>query len=262
MNIKPCLKYQVKEHMKAIGIYWMVAVIGTLVLAAMFGLFLNEGVSDTENISVNGFDFSICIVLLVMGLVTFYSNFGMMLQFGATRKALFLSRVLTTLIICAIVVLLNRIFQFALTFVLLKALRIPDTVMFGNILDASFREMYYQGMESTPVIFMQSLLWEYGIYLMIMAISNFCSVLFYRLNVAGRIAVGAGAPVLFLIVLPAIDIKFLGGRITDAAIKAFLQAFGFMPVNAAASITAFIVTFALFSACSWLLMRRLSLKKK
>lgn len=106
-----------------------------------------------------------------------------------------------------------------------------------------------------------SFLNDFLLYLFCIAAGYLITVVFYKLNKTGQIALGAGAPVGLLVVFPILDAALTKGKGMNAIIKSIDFAFGFSTQQPSHAIFTFAVCFLLFSGLSWLLIRKASIKE-
>lgn len=253
MNIYPSFRYQLSTHKVTIIVYYSVFV-GAFLLMDLSVTFLNGDVHST----MNGLSASTFIVAFVMGLCSFKENFAMALQNGVSRRSLFLSRLCTTAAFCAILAVLDE----AVTLFFYGLSLLPNVnLVVKSILETAYGPVFVG--THPALIALCSILYSFFLLLTASGLGYFITVLFYRLNKPGKIAVGVGVPVFPMVIIPLLkelNEHIADGKIGEAAVRIMGQfldlAFG-QPQNA--MLSCFLI-FAVFSGFTWLLLRRASLK--
>lgn len=249
-TIRAAYRYQLADHKKSILIFYCVIF---ALLAMMFVGTVTVSTSSGDSI-VGGMDAATPIFLFIAGLCTFKEPFYMLLQNGISRKSIFLSRLLVVLTISCAMAAVDKI-------VLLTGKAI-------SLLNGSFRcvslyeEIYIlQPFHGSPVLLhLHIFLFDFLMYFMFAAVGYLISLLFYRLNKAGKIAVGAGVPVMLFIVLPIVDAVYFNLKITYTYGRFMDTVLGISSVNPYAAMLTFAVSSVIFGAFTWLLLRRAPVK--
>lgn len=251
MNILASYRYQLSDHKNAIAIFYFVIIVGALVLGGL----LSFVVSPTDTgVSVNfgGNEMITLVFLFVVGLCTFKDIFLFSLQNGVSRKSLFAAKLLTIVSVAAIMSAADSIL-----YLLSKGL----FLLFG-ISDYAEAKTMYAGIygvsdQSAMVLQIKNFFLELVLAMAVMAAGYLITVLFYRLNKSGKIAVSVGIPILFLFVIPFVEMSYSKGAITRE-----LQNLMILLLSTPVRITiSSLLAFALFSAVSYLLMRKAAIKK-
>lgn len=250
MNLLASYRYQMIDHKKALLIFYAAMVVLSLCLGGVTA-FLQAGVLLNDDlIRINGPEAPTLLFLFIVGLCTFKENFLMSLQNGISRKTLFTAKVLTIATVAVIAAAAD-----ALLYLLTKGL--SYLTGFAYVVEPLYKSLYGgQDMESVRSILLQVFL-EIVLALAVMAAGYFLTVLFYRLNKVGKVAVSVGVPSLFLFVLPFCDIFFFHGKylaLMNQIIYYITHRPGFL-VGCA------LLCFAVCSVFSYLLMRRVEVKK-
>lgn len=247
MNILASYRYQMADHKKAILIFYLAIIcffIGVNTLMSVTA----EGPSGGGTGIVTGNETASVIFLFVIGLCTFKETFLLSLQNGSSRKTLFAAKLLTMGSVTAIIS--------AIDLILILISKAILSVMDHSIVVPLFYAIY-GGDIGSPVLYAKNFLLELLLALAATAVGYFITIMFYRLNKAGKIIVGAGFPVLCIMVIPYVDMLFLQGKISQTlfSIMTYIVA---SPVRF--MISGFL-TFAVFSALAFLLMRKAVIKK-
>ena len=249
MNLKASYKYQLADNKKSMIIYMSIIVAITLFLylATIFTFSVN-GVTT----KFTSMEFASVIFLFVTGLCSFKDNFLMLTQNGISRKTMFVSGILNFITLSGILT------AFGAILLLLVKLLAKE-----NILSTGMYETVYSARAASISGFLmsvESIILNFCVFLMVIGIGYLITLIFYRLNKAGKIAVGVGVPVFFTMIFPLFDFFVTGNRIS-LAIGRFLNfASGFSSQNPYAGIISSICVFMIVSGLSWLLMRRAVVK--
>ena len=94
MNMKAAVKYQLNEFKYSVIIYYIV--IACIMTFTFIMFFATKSQSES-----NGFEVATLIFLFVCGLNSFKENFRFFLQNGSSRKKLFVSQMLSMLVVSA-----------------------------------------------------------------------------------------------------------------------------------------------------------------
>ncbi len=252
MNIKKVVKYQIIDNRRAILIFYLVVVC----VIAMFSVSIFR--SDLGgSVRIGGFEMAAVVFLFIAGLNSFRETFRMMIQNGVSRRSTFKGFLITTVILSASMSLINLIILW-----MMKAFEVPDNAEFE--FSGLFEQMYaqrYVGNSSNIQEMVEGLLFLICITAAAMMLGYFITIMYYRLNKAGKVAVSVGVPAIMIIGLPVFDAAVTGGQIQVALGRLFLFAGGFLNGhNPYYGIVSSLICFALLAALSWLLMRRAVIK--
>lgn len=245
MKTRQGLQYYIRTSIHSVVTFYL-AVVSMILL----GVVLNR-IFNRLFVTIDGLIMSTMIFLFVVGLNCFKSEFGLFLQNGASRRTLICSFVLMALIFAFGMSLIDMIYSWAL-----------DSNGFQTL--TLYRSMYQRGLGSNLSV--MSLLFGGLVNLFFLALGFLVTTLYYRMNKGMKILISVGVPGLLFVVLPILDMAFplmqLGGRL----LKAFIElmglhgAFGLganIPWRGMATLT---VGSALLLGCSWLMVRRATLK--
>ena len=249
MNLRASYRYQLADHKKSILIFYLVFVCAYLAMAICLAVFSAKyGIASTGSIS--GLEFTTTIFLFVSGLNAFKENFGMLTQNGVSRRSILVGRILVIATVSLFVALMDKIWYFA---------GLGLSKLFRDAIDCTmFVDMLYErSAVLSPFAFqMEALVFNFAMYMAVFSVGYFITVLFYRMNKAGKIIVGAGVPVFFLIILPIIDEQFFACAISTKFFTFAAKAFGLASGIPWCAVGSFFVLSAVFLAAAWLIMRR------
>lgn len=241
MNIKVALKYRLYDSKKSILVFY-------LVIASIFALlFISSESFDSLNGTTRGIETASAIFLFVFGLNSFKEVFRIFMQNGISRKTLFKSQLLITLIICAVMSFIDN------TILLIgkNILTLNKALSYVGI----FEMMFGIQINSIGTILV-SILFCFCIYTVFLSFGYLITTLYYRMNKGQKITVSIGVPTLLNVVLPILDAVILGNTLFKAIGKFFIYAFG-SPLS---SILSSIVFTAIFTCLSWLLVKKAVVK--
>jgi len=245
MNIKAAYKYQLTDRKRSIIVFYCVILILTIFLGVMSVNFSSEGSM------LSGMETATAIFLFILGLCTFKEPFFMLLQNGVSRKTIFKSQLFVTITITFIMAVIDKIF-----FIVDKSFSSLSNS--GYIYLSLYEQIYNMGLPfaNTFSLHVKMFIFYFLMYLAIFAIGYLITLIFYRLNKYGRIAVGAGVPVGLFIILPIMDNFLFDSRISHAIGSFFDFALGITSHNPYAAMISFTVAFVILSLLSWLLLRK------
>lgn len=215
MNIKAATKYQIKEYIKSIKIFYLVVAL----VIALFGVLVIT-TSSSSFTSTAGIEGSAMIFLFILGLNSFRETFLMMLQNGITRKAMFIGRLITILTTSVLMAVADRFI-----------------VNIGGLLNDMSESFQISGMyemifdkraESLHIIVMnlEAILITIGVYAAAMVTGYFITTAYYRMSKVLKLVVSIGLPTSLFILLPVLDFAVFGGRVSVAFGKFFEFVFG------------------------------------
>ena len=234
MKVKASFRYMVQDTLG--GVAWFYGIFLALYLVT-FILVATKG----GNGSFNGAEIASAIFLFVMGLNSFKEYFGMLLQNGVSRKTMFVARLLAFGATSLLMAVLNLLFLAVLP-------------LLPSINGFSLFNLVYN--VSGPSAVVLGLLFNFALYLLFLLVGFCLTTLFYRLNKVGKVAVGAGVPVLLTIVLPAIDTLLFKNAIGHFVGRSLVAALGLKTNQPLVAVLSFLVLSAIFGLFSWLLVRR------
>lgn len=244
MNILASYRYQMADHKKSIVIFYLV-IVTLICVASVSSIVTFHGKINGSGITVSGGELATIVFLFVVGLCTFKETFLFSIQNGSSRKTLFAAKLLTMASVAAIMSLVDTVL-----YLIQNALQ-----GFTHVSTHAYRgyELFFDStQEASPVLLqIKSFFLEFLIALAVMAAGYLITVLFYRLNKAGKIAVSVGVPMLFMFGFPLLD-YVTAWSLTRFFAKASDYAFG-TPLHM--FISCFLI-FAVASGLAFLLMRK------
>jgi hypothetical protein len=247
MNIKPAYFYQLNDHKRAVITFY--CVIAALLVAVSLSV-LRVGTSGTVKLGLDG---ASVVFIFILGLCSFREPFLMLIQNGVTRKSAYQSWLLAALTIALVMAVLDKI-------VLLTGKAVGSIT--DNLQCLSTIEQIYNMLKEGPVL-RQIIVFFFDLLLYAAAASAgyLITVLFYRTNKYGKVAIGAGVPVFLFFVFPILDYALFKSVISKAIVGFMDFAFGITAQNPYMGMITLAVLFAVFSLFSWLLIRKAEVKR-
>lgn len=248
MNILSAYKFQIKSWLKGIFIFF--SIITAIYLVGLMGNIIADGSSV-----VSGQDAALVIFAFIAGIATFSEFFHMLTQNGISRKTISLSKPLVALTASAILTSVNLLLMQIFTLVPVGNKSI-NTIYLTEML----YHQYFGNVGSVAGIF-TNLLWTFAFCAASITGGGLIAALMYRLPKYGKFLFWGGLWALFVIVLPIIEWFYSDGAIWNVLFDFVLFVTGAGSGNPFAMVITCSVIFAVTSALTWLLMRRMSVKK-
>lgn len=249
MNIKASYKYQLADHIKSIVIFY-----GVILAILLLTMVTITGTGESSDGSLGGMDISTAIFLFVAGLCAFKEPFLMLMQNGVSRKSIFLSRIYTSLTVSLFMALLDKVI-----YSIGKAI----AALNSHFRFSALYEMVYNktaAHENTFLLQTNILILDFLTCVTFVSVGYLIAILFYRMNKAGKIAIGAGVPVGLFVVLPILDSALFNYSIVSTVTRFVDFAFGLSTANPYAAMITFAVSSALLWALTWLMLRKAVVK--
>ena len=251
-NVKTAVKYRLEESRKSIAVFYIVIIALTALLG--FGATGLANGNTTLTLSVGGLESATIIFAFVLGVTSFRENFRMMLQNGLSRRTVFISSLISDLLLSVALSLIAAIVNG------MAALLISERqIVFISLMQQVYSGRY-AGHGYNPQIWGESFLFFFIVFAAALIAGHCISVLYFRMNRAGRIAFSAGVPSFLFIVLPMFDAIVTKGAITSFLGSTFLRAMGIGTQNPYMGMASSLIVVAVFSGIMWLLMRRAVVK--
>lgn len=245
MKLKSSFKYQATGFKNAVLVYYLV-----IVLINILGLATSSIMIDGETVMSNGgSEFTTLIFIFILGLCSYKENFLMLSQNGVSRRTQLFGWILAALSLCVLLSIVDNLFN-----------TITSLIYAGraNVSVSSFYSMVYG--QSGFSGWLMSALFCVTMYLFIITVGYFITIMFYRLNRPGKILVGAGVPIFLSIGLPYIETHITNGAITRAFTQFIDFALGLTAGQSFRAPISFIVFSCVTLLLCWLLMRRSVIK--
>ncbi len=260
MRTAASFRYQILQSRSDVLTYYL-ALAGLTLLSVIWSVcwfaFHNESVGASA-MMVNGLTSITSLFLFVESLCSFKDNFGMALQNGVTRKSLFLGRLACAAALCGIMAVLDEAITLLLDLVgKLPGVNTQSVSLMSIFFPNDMRPFSYGGVVLCSVAF------SFCLLLAAAGLGYFITVLYYRLNTPGKVAVSAGVPGFFIFVVPALKSlrDHLGLQEQYLALERAIEAFfSFLLKTPWHTMAACLVFAALFHLLAWLLIRRAALK--
>jgi len=243
MNIKPAFRYCIFDLLRNSGVFYIIMLFVTAAFSVM--AILQNG--DTVSGSYSAFAVAGSIMLFVTGITTIREDLRLFIQHGVSRRTTFWANLLSAVAVCAVLAAAGELMIAA-----------AQALTAGNsrILISDLYHFVYADISIRQLSFLQhieSVFFNFSIFLFAYMIGMFISLMFFRLSKAWTVVVGVGAPSFIFIGLPLI-INFVP---PVPWVIAALKAFGEWLLSGVWSWFLFFVLLALFfAAISWLLTHR------
>ena len=202
MKIKSSIKYQLYSIKPAVIIFYIVMAV--LVVASII---LNYALSNSDS-RFGGLAASSIIFLFVAGICAFSEEFKMFTQNGLTRKELWKSFLLASIILSMIMSAIDILLYLALSLIM---------NMESSVMIISYAYTNIPILRVLNTYFLQVLF-----YTLALSIGYFVRLIYYRMNKFGVISVSVGVPVFLTIVLPILSQYYN----LEPIFQAFLSFFG------------------------------------
>lgn len=249
MSLKASIRYQLKDNIKSILIFYLIIICVISLIATSIAIPGNNG-----NTNLNGMEFATVIFLFILGLNSFKENFHMLLQNGLSRKTLFIGAILTMLAVS-----IGMAFIDSALLILSKLVAVKVD---GLIVISTFEMGYAEHITgiSKMQIFAERLIFQIMMNLTFAVIGYFITIAYYLMNKALKTIVSISVPVGLFVVLPLIDSTFANGSISKIINDIIDLAFGIKSQNPYCAMIAFLITSVVFGSFSWLMSRRAIVK--
>lgn len=201
---------------------------------------------------VSGVEFATVIFLFVMALADFRENFEALNQYGTSRKTIYLGKVLSFVSLALIASVIDRLLILIGSKVTSPISNYEFGSFFGTMYENKFAQMNFWSEQ-----FMIILL-SFSSYLALLAAGTFLSVVFYRSNRIGKIAVAAGIPIFIFVAVPVLAAYIYTTKLAKTLMKVLEMT---LSTPARASVT-FLLGAIAFGVITYPIVRRATLRGK
>ncbi len=249
MNLKPAFKYQLADHKSSVIIFYfcIMAVTALSLISVMLS-------TSASTAMYGGLELASAIFLFVTGLNSFSEPFRMLMQNGVSRRSIFKSRVMVFLVLAFAMAMIDKV----INLIGLSIASLVERFHWFSLYEQIFVERAARMNGFTLAL--ESTLFDACLYLAALGLGYFITIMYYRLNKNGKIAVSVGVPVGLMIGLPLLERFVTGGRIGWALYRFIFFAFGIRTANPYASMTTFAISFLVLCGFGWLMMRKAVVK--
>jgi hypothetical protein len=243
MRLRTASKYIIMDMKNAVLIFYLIVFLGTV--------FFSVSISGTNsgNSTLSGIEMASIIFLFILGLNSFKKNYQFLLSNGISRKTQFCSFLLSALTVAAFMAAMDTIISNALSYLI----DFKYVSMFNQMYDR-----FGQGPAKVLVTF----IWSTVFYLFAVMLGYFITTAYYRMFKVLKIIISISVPVFFTSIFPIIDYKYFDQRVSkwvvDAATAALGLKGGCRPMT---GVLTFLILGVVFSALSFLMLRRAPLKE-
>lgn len=256
MKKRACIKYQLRTYkFPLIRFYIAIAAIMAMLFLSARKFFGGNEIAGSMTIS--SMEFATIIFLFICGMAAFKETFELWIQNGVTRKTAFISKMYSMVILGTIMAVLDRGLFWAENQVVAPY----ESLSIHNMFDTMYSIRYAHGAVHTIFQQIEMLLFSICLYICILTIGYFLTILFYRVSSRLKILIAVGLPVGIFIVIPMMDAMIFQGAFTNALAKAASFAFGLQHGgNPYFGMVTCLLGAALLGTGSWLLIRRATVK--
>lgn len=252
MNIS--IKYQLHDSKKSLIAFYLT------IFLTIFLLIILSYLPDSSGIgvrgSIRGIEVASAIFLFIVGLNSFKEVFRLFLQNGISRKSLFAGRLVTVSTVSLGMALIDNMVSRIYHWILPK----NGTLEYTSLIEMTYGSRY-QSDASGFIIFLEGVLLMFCLYNALSMMGYFITTLYYHLSKGAKIAVSIGVPVGLLTVVPLVDSLVFNNAISRALLKFIIFAFGYANgANPYYAMVTLLLTFAVFSGLSWLLVKKAVMK--
>lgn len=250
MKWKLLTRCQMKDILKSMAIFYCIYY-AVILLLSVISIWVNKNYD--QPMSMNGYEISGGIFIFIFGLCSFKERFLLCLQSGISRKTMFLSFVLSSLVLAfgmsVVDLLLSNVFR--LIFPSLSIYSIFET---GYISAFSSKNILFYILQTG---------FSFVFYLAMITLGYMITTFYYRIGKIAKIIVSISVPVFLIYLLPLIDFSLLDGNITWFLSRVFLFAFGLKsnPPTPWIPLLSLLAASLLFLGISFGMIRKAEVKK-
>lgn len=244
MNIKVATKYRLYDSKKSILVFYTV-IVSILVFVLLFSTLTIDSID--VNGDLGGMEFASAIFLFVLGLNIFKENFRMFIQNSVSRKTIFTSYIISTLIIGAIMALADNILL-----LISKNINLVNS----NFNSRGLLEMIYNQQITGVGMLLITILFSFFINIMFISCGFFITTLYYRMNKSLKIIVSICVPALLFVILPIVDTIVFQGEAFFGISKVLDIIFS----DPLMSMLSCLIAFVIFTILSWFLVKKAVVK--
>ncbi|WP_099203721.1 hypothetical protein [Scatolibacter rhodanostii] len=257
MKIKPSLKFYLRNMFLAVGVYYAITTVMLMVVTIILNLFK---VGNEEMNFSSSTEFGSPTFCIIWGILIFTAYMKFMLQNGVSRKTMFMSGVLSTVILAFAM----SIIDFVIQIVIGKMGGLLNVSLTGR---PAFSILYRNGIFISEFTFgdvVLNLIWSSLFAVFLGFLGMISGLVFYRLSKIGRIIAGVGLGGGLVILLPIAEETITNGAISRAAKQFVLFVLGLQHSSGPNPYIWFassLVLCAVIGGLSYLLLRRAAPQK-
>lgn len=187
MNFKPALRYQFPNILKGTAVFYL-----AIVLISSVIMVSSMSISDqsTTTVSFSAYGFAAAICLFVMGVTSIRSDLRLCLQFGVSRRTAFVSELLSTACVSAVLAAAGELMT-----------GVSQMLTAGNprYFTADLYQLLFLGTHKMTLSFsqhIQSAMVNAGLMFAFCLAGMFFSLLFWRLNRLWTVVAAISIPLL------------------------------------------------------------------
>ncbi|NBJ88437.1 hypothetical protein [Acutalibacter sp. 1XD8-36] len=246
MKIYPSFRLQLRDHIPAVIIYYIVLISMALLSLALIPFMTPD---DNVHVTTNGVTAVTIIFAFICSLCAFKDSFFLSIQHSVSRRTQFIARLGTLGAVCAVLALGDELYTLMLT----GLGRLFPTVFSGESL---YQMIYsYDGMSPKGSVF--DIIFSFFSFLAVSSLGYLLTVLNYRLNKIGKVLFWAGTPIAVVLIASYISAHpSVAGIIIPFLTGLIWALFSSLP----RMIISCTLLTVVFSGLTWLLMRRAGVK--
>lgn len=259
MNLKPIVRLQCRHEFRIFRTMYLIVylIMAVTVLSALF--FTGP---DRGHVRYSGMEIATMVTIFVTGLNSFREFFLFYTANGVSRRRMFAGVVLSLGIAAAATALLDTVSAAVYSLFLDYSPLYGGTMQLAlsGTAEAGGFDLSFSPADLTPVFLLKNLLWSLFAYFDLALFGLLLTVLYYRMDRAGKILFSIGVPAFFFLLLPFLDRYAAGGSVGSALsrLAGWWTACGMNPF--ADALTRLLLAAAL-SGLVFLLVRRAEVKR-
>ncbi len=174
----------------------------------------------------------------------------MMLQNSTTRKTMFVSRLVATLVAGVSMAIIDRL--------IVSFARFLSYINENYRVSGIYEMIFYNRSESLHVIprNLEAILITIGVYIAMIIAGYFITTAYYRMNKILKVVISVGVPVTVFILLPIIDMSVCDGKLSRVIGKLLTYIFGGESGNPYNLLISCVLFAIVGLGLSWLLIRK------
>ena len=252
MNLKPILRYQLRQFYDLFSVYYPI-----LYVIILLGLTEKYARSD-PGVSFSGMEVLTILVCFVAGIVLFKGAFRFFTSCGISRRRLFCGLTAAIAVTAAAVSLLDMI-NAAVFSKFIDYHTLYASQIFGDLLAAKARGAS-TAVPLTFALLLKNWLWCLLADFALTMLGFFIAVLYYRMNKPLKILVSVGVPAVCFLLLPMLNSSVAHGQIAwfIADVSVRWSAWGLNPLL---DLLTRLAAVAVLGGFTWLLFRKAELSR-
>lgn len=235
------IQYECTTSFKYIWVFYACVFAAVSVISAI----IYVSTENLDKIGTNGLEFNSIIYVGILSVLGFKEDFKMLIQYGFTRKYIYLA----------------AFSLFAFTSAIMATV---DTIV-GNTLHAVTRgyDSLFGGLYGYEHSFILNWLWLFLVYMLVCCLLYLAVLIINKLGKATSIYLGIGLGLTIVLIIPVVFKFVLPKEVTEAILAFAVKAIGFMTdgtINFLYPVLLLILAAGVFGLGSYFVIRRTELK--